>query len=73
MIGKCPHCDIELNKPPFGNRITNEVMLTLGYRKIIDQGKKIPSFKEIGYCKICKATKGDLLKQRELQKPVPLN
>jgi hypothetical protein len=71
MIGKCPHCKIELEKPPFGRRITNEVMLTLWYRKIIEQNKKLPPINEIGKCKLCNASKKDLEQQRKQNSPPP--
>jgi len=69
MIGKCPHCKIDLNMPPFGNRIINEVMLIIWYRKIIEQGKKLPDIKEAGVCKLCNASLKDLNKQKNSSFP----
>jgi hypothetical protein len=66
MIGKCPHCGIGLDKPPFGNRETNEVMLTMAYRRMVDNGLDIAEVEELGYCPICNATQQDLEKQKEL-------
>lgn len=64
MIGICPHCKIRLDKPPFNKRDTNEVMLTINYRKLIENGEKLKGFDELGYCELCKATKKDAEEQK---------
>ncbi|MEK6830780.1 MAG: hypothetical protein AABX77_02025 [Nanoarchaeota archaeon] len=55
MIGKCPNCGIKLKEAPFGNRETNEVVLTLKYRELIDNHIKINSTEKGGCCEICGA------------------
>jgi hypothetical protein len=65
MIGICPNCKIKLKEPPFNNRETNEVMVTLSYRKLIEQGIKLRNIAELGFCEICKATLKDLKEQEE--------
>jgi len=60
MIGKCPHCGISLSQPPFENRNTNEVLLTLRYRDFIDNNKPIPTVEQKGYCEICNAKLKDV-------------
>ena len=64
MIGICPHCKINLAQPPFNGRTTNEVMLTIDYRKIIENNLKLKNFKNLGYCELCKATKKDHEEQK---------
>jgi len=59
MIGLCPHCKIILDKPPFNKRDTNEVILTLKYRKIVENNIFLKNFEDIGYCELCHATKRD--------------
>lgn len=66
MIGICPHCRIKLNEPPFANRETNEVMLVLNYRKIIELKLTLAPIEELGHCELCRATKEDLEKQKSL-------
>ena len=66
MIGLCPNCSIKLKEPPFNNRETNEVMITLLYRKLVESGKKLRDIAELGYCEICKATLEDLKEQKKL-------
>ena len=56
MIGKCPNCGISLTEPPFENRETNEVVITLKYRKILDNDMKPKPVNESGICEICDAT-----------------
>lgn len=63
MIGKCPNCGIKLKDPPFNERETNEVMLTLKYRNFVENNKIIYSIKKKGYCEICNAKIKDLEKQ----------
>lgn len=70
MIGLCPNCSIKLKEPPFNNRETNEVMITLLYRKLVESGKKLKNIAEFGYCEICKATLEDLKEQRKLMKVI---
>lgn len=67
MIGKCPHCGIELKNPPFSNRETNEVMVTMSYRKFMDSGREIKPLEELGYCEVCKAKKEDVEEQNNLK------
>ena len=64
MIGKCPHCGILLKEEPFGERITNEVVLTLLYRGFVENKRSLPSMEQKGYCVLCKATKIDHQKQK---------
>lgn len=66
MIGICPNCSIKLKEPPFNNRETNEVMITLGYRKLIESGVKPKKINELGYCEVCKATFEDLKNQARM-------
>jgi hypothetical protein len=67
MIGKCPNCQIELNKPPFKeNRITSELMLTLSFRKKIESGDVFKPVEKLGYCELCKSTQEDLEEQQKL-------
>lgn len=60
MIGKCPHCNIELDKPPFNERVRSELIIVLTYRRFIDNNIEIRSIKELGYCEVCNATVKDL-------------
>jgi hypothetical protein len=63
MLGICPNCKIKLKDPPFNSRETNEVLLVLNYRKLVES-KKIPkSIEETDYCELCNASKDDLKKQ----------
>jgi len=66
MIGKCPNCSINLKEPPFENRETNEVVITLKYRSFIDNDRSLDSIEKKGYCDICNAKINDLQKQNEL-------
>ncbi len=68
MIGKCPNCSISLTHPPFDNRNTNEVMLTLKYRGFVDGNKAIPTMEKKGYCEICDAKLEQLKNQKKLVK-----
>lgn len=68
MIGKCPNCGINLKEPPFGNRDTNEVMLTLKYRDYIENNKDLASVEKKGYCMICNAEFKDLETQKRNNK-----
>jgi len=70
MIGMCPHCKIQLKEPPFNNRETNEVMIVLIYRRLIESGAKLKNIVESGVCEVCRATLDDLKKQRELVKVI---
>ena len=65
MLGICPNCKIKLKEPPFNERDTNEVMLVIKYRDIIENGKSPKSIEELGYCELCNAKKGDLEKQKK--------
>jgi len=68
MMGLCPHCGIKLNKPPFGERETSELLLTLSYRKIIENNKILKNFYDLGYCELCRATKKEKEEQNKLEK-----
>jgi len=71
MIGKCPNCGIKLKHPPYNNRETNEMLITLKYRSYKDKNLKIPSIEEIGYCDVCKASKEDIRAQSILNRKSP--
>lgn len=64
MLGICPNCSIKLKEPPFTDRDTNEVMLVIRYRKIIEAGKNPKPIDELGYCELCNAKKQDLESQK---------
>ena len=66
MIGRCPLCGINLDKPPFNERERNEVILTLSYRKIIENNIQIKTIEELGFCELCSAREDDLKKQKGL-------
>lgn len=66
MIGKCPHCNIDLKKPPQSNRETNEMIVIMNYRRILDTGGKPKKIDDLGYCEVCNATKKDHEKQQKL-------
>lgn len=66
MMGTCPHCGIRLKEPPKNKRETNEVMLVIAYRKIIEAGLKLKDLAELGYCQLCKATLKDIEEQKNL-------
>ena len=68
MIGNCPHCGIKLKEPPFDNRETNEVLITLRYRYFLDNNKKILSVEKAGYCEICDASLESIKGQSLLMK-----
>ena len=68
MIGNCPHCGIELKKPPFDNRETNEVVITLRYRYFLDNNRQIISIEKAGYCEICDARLESIKNQKRLLK-----
>ena len=63
MLGICPNCKIKLKEPPFNGRDTNEVMLVLTYRDILESGKTLKSIDEAGFCELCNAKKEDLEEQ----------
>jgi len=65
MLGICPNCNIKLKEPPFTERDTNEVMLVIRYRDIIEAGKFFKSMDELGYCELCNAKKHDLETQKK--------
>ncbi len=60
-----------LKEPPFDNRTTNEVMITLRYRDRVDNNQSIGSIESKGYCEICDARLEDLEKQRTGNKAAP--
>mgnify|MGYP001574132926 CR=1 FL=1 len=65
MIGICPNCGIRLKEPPFDNRETNEVVITLRYRGLIDNHIKLKPIEESGSCEICEASL-DVIKKQKL-------
>ena len=65
MLGICPNCKIKLKEPPFDERDTNEVMLIIRYRDIIENGSTLKPIDELGYCELCKAKKEDLEAQKK--------
>ena len=64
MIGICPNCKIKLKEPPFSGRETNEVVLTLKYRQLVENNKKLKNINEIGYCELCNADEDDFIEQK---------
>ncbi|MBS3093055.1 hypothetical protein J4456_00565 [Candidatus Pacearchaeota archaeon] len=60
MIGRCPNCGIKLKEPPFSERETSEVLITLKYREMVENNIKIFSIEEKGYCEICNAQPDEL-------------
>ncbi|MBR9705230.1 hypothetical protein GOV12_07495 [Candidatus Pacearchaeota archaeon] len=66
MLGVCPNCKISLKDPPVENRNTNEVMLVLKYRGLVEQGIILKSIEDLGYCELCKATLESLKKQENI-------
>lgn len=72
MIGRCPHCGIGLKEPPFNERETNEVVITLRYRSFVDGSLPINSIEKKGYCDICNANIRDLKEQIKLLRDKPL-
>jgi len=64
MLGICPNCKIKLKEPPFNKRNTNEVMLVLAYRDLVETGKIPKKIEELGYCELCNAKKEDLERQK---------
>jgi hypothetical protein len=64
MIGICPNCNIRLKEPPFKDRETNEVMIVMIYRNLLDKKIPIKPIEELGYCEVCKAKLEDLNKQK---------
>ena len=71
MIGRCPSCGIGLKEPPFNNRETNEVVITLRYRNYVENNKTMASVEKKGYCDICNANIEDLKEQIKLLKNKP--
>jgi len=69
MIGKCPHCGIDLNLPPINKRETNEVMIVMLFRSKIDNNDKLKPIEVLGYCEICNATIDDLKEQKSNNNP----
>jgi hypothetical protein len=59
MIGKCPHCGIDLTIPPFNDREVNEVMIVMTFRGKVDGGEVLESIEDKGYCEVCRATLKD--------------
>jgi len=69
MIGICPSCGISLKEPPFNNRETNEVVLTLKYRDLVENKEPPHSIEKAGYCQLCNASLKDLQGQNNLTEP----
>ncbi|MBT4166245.1 hypothetical protein HOE04_04375 [archaeon] len=65
MIGRCPHCGIDLTMPPFNDREVNEVMVVMNFRQRVDGDEELESIEKKGYCDICKASLKDLEAQSE--------
>lgn len=65
MIGRCPHCGISLKEPPFNGRETNEVVITLRYRNIVENNIPLMTVDQKGYCDVCKANLRDIKEQVE--------
>jgi uncharacterized protein with PIN domain len=63
MIDRCPHCNIELKKPPMSGRETNEMLLVLTYRKMIESGANLKTIEKLGHCPVCRATISELREQ----------
>lgn len=72
MIGRCPSCGIGLKDPPFNNRETNEVVITLRYRNFVENNKSMASVEKKGYCDICNANIKDLKEQIRLTRGKPI-
>lgn len=72
MIGRCPSCGIGLKDPPFNNRETNEVVITLRYRNFVENNKAMASVEKKGYCDICNANIKDLKEQIKLTRGKPV-
>ncbi len=68
MIGKCPNCGIKLKIPPLENRETNEVIITLKYRSLVENNIKITRIEKEGFCVICRASLKDLKIQKKLER-----
>ena len=68
MIGICPSCGINLKEHPFNNRETNEVVLTLKYRDLVENKESFSSIEKAGYCQLCNASLKDLQGQNSLTK-----
>ena len=66
MIGTCPSCGINLKEPPFNNRETNEVVLTLKYRDLVENKEPFKSIEKAGYCQLCNASLKDFQSQNSL-------
>jgi hypothetical protein len=67
MIGKCPHCGIDLTIPPFNDREVNEVMIVMIFRGKIDSNQELKSITDLGHCEICRATLDDFKEQNTNQ------
>ncbi len=65
MMGICPNCKIRLKEPPFNGRETNEVVLTLKYRKFVENKSKLNNIEDLGYCELCNASKEDIKEQKK--------
>ena len=66
MLGTCPNCKIKLKEPPFNDRETNEMLLVLNYRKMVENNIIPRSIEELGFCELCKAKKQDIQKQYQV-------
>jgi hypothetical protein len=66
MIGICPHCKIRLKEKPFSERITNEIIIVINYRKKIESKAEIKTIEQLQYCEICNATLQDIKEQKRI-------
>jgi len=66
MIGICPHCKIDLKQQPFGKRETNEMLIVMNYRRILESKSELKNISELGYCEVCNATTEDINIQKEI-------
>jgi hypothetical protein len=66
MLGICPNCKISLKDNDDKDRDTNEVMLVLRYRELVDKGIIPRSVEELGYCELCNAKKQDFNLQKAI-------
>ena len=65
MLGVCPNCKIDLKRGPFGKRKTNEMLLVLEYRNLVENDSIPKKMDDLGYCELCEATKEDFEKQKK--------
>lgn len=66
MIGICPNCKIRLKEKPYSERITNEILVVMNYRRKLDSKLPIKTIEQLEYCEICNATLKDLEEQKRI-------